>query len=105
MSGDTRQALAIRAGDVVANLLHAARKGDVFSVRDHGTIASVTASQDIPRFHKIALCAIAADQKIVRGGLVIGRATGAIKPGDWVHSHNLESLRAKAKSPILKDAK
>lgn len=41
--------------------------------------------------HKIALRDIAAGERIVKYGAPIGRATTAIAPGDYVHSHNVAS--------------
>jgi altronate hydrolase len=56
--------------------------------------ARVTARQEIPAGHKIALEAIAADENVVKYGVPIGAATTNIPPGDWVHSHNLRTLLA-----------
>ena len=51
----------------------------------------VTASE-IPRGHKIALTTFEAGQTIVKYGFPIGRATQKIPAGDWVHTHNLETM-------------
>jgi len=48
----------------------------------------VTAVVCIPAGHKMALSAIASGDRIVKYGYPIGRATEAIPPGGWVHSHN-----------------
>ena len=45
----------------------------------------ITALQDIPQGHKIALCDIPKDQAIVRYGVVIGYAIEAIQQGAWIH--------------------
>ena len=58
--------------------------GDLLAVRD-----------DIPYGHKIALCNIAAGADIVKYGERIGVASRPIAAGDYVHVHNLESLRAR----------
>jgi altronate hydrolase len=42
----------------------------------------------IPPGHKVALRAHAAGEAIRRYGQIIGFATEAIAPGDWVHTHN-----------------
>src|SRR5581483_1370113 len=52
---------------------------------------SVTARQDVPAGHKIALDAVEPEQEITKYGLPIGLANAAIEPGDWVHSHNLRT--------------
>ena len=63
-----------------------------------GTLASVTATDDIPLFHKIALVNIPKGEKVVKYGEFIGVATTDIKRGQHVHTHNCES------SDDLKDA-
>ena len=43
----------------------------------------------VPRGHKIATQPIAAGEKVIRYGQIIGQATQAIGPGEHIHSHNL----------------
>lgn len=50
---------------------------------------AVTARQDIPRGHKIAVTAVDQGAAVRKYGAPIGIATQAIMPGDWVHTHNL----------------
>jgi altronate hydrolase len=45
---------------------------------------------EVPAGHKFALAVVPAGGEVRRYGYPIGRATHAIAPGDWVHSHNLE---------------
>ena len=52
---------------------------------------SVVLSQDVLTGHKVAMVSIAAGQKVIKYGLAIGSATAEIRPGDCVHTHNLES--------------
>ncbi len=52
---------------------------------------AVTVSQEIPTGHKIAVRPIAAGEKVLKYGAPIGSATRAIRPGDYVHTHNLKS--------------
>lgn len=51
---------------------------------------NVTVSGLIPAGHKIATREIDAGQEIRRYGQIIGFATNAIKPGQHVHTHNLQ---------------
>jgi (2R)-sulfolactate sulfo-lyase subunit alpha len=62
-------------------------------LHDHSPSVVLTARQDIPLGHKIALAAVAAKGHVLKYGLVIGAATKAITPGDHVHVHNLRSGR------------
>ena len=51
----------------------------------------LTAQEDFPQGHKIALEPIPAGQTIIRFGMPVGRATKAIQRGHLVHVHNVES--------------
>ena len=63
-----------------------------------GEVASLTVSDDVPLFHKIALTDIAKGERIVKYGEFIGVATKNIKRGEHVHTQNCGS------SDDLKDA-
>ena len=52
-------------------------------------VAGATACERVPRGHKMAVAAIAADEAVRKYGQVIGFAARAIAPGDWVHEHNV----------------
>ena len=50
---------------------------------------AVTALEEIPQGHKLALAPIAAGEAVIKYGYPIGRAKTDIAPGAWVHTHNL----------------
>ncbi len=77
--------LRIHADDSVAVALEPLAAGTVI-----GSLG-VTLSGDVPQGHKFALRAIAAGEKVIKYGAVIGIATQAIAPGEHVHSHNLKT--------------
>ena len=52
-------------------------------------VETVSARDDIPAGHKVAVVAIAAGQPVFKYGQVIGVATQDISPGAHVHVHNL----------------
>lgn len=54
-----------------------------------------TAVESVPFGHKVALEPIADGDEVVKYGEVIGRASGSIAPGEWVHTHNCESTRGR----------
>lgn len=54
---------------------------------------SVTAAEDIPYGHKMALCALAQGDTVVKYGEAVARCTADIPVGAWVHVHNVESIR------------
>ncbi len=57
------------------------------------SVAGVTLLSDVPRYHKVALSDIGADEPVYKYGHVIGYTTRAISAGSWVHTHNLHMGR------------
>ena len=45
----------------------------------------------IPTGHKVAILPIGQGEKVLKYGAPIGSARCAIKPGQYVHTHNLQS--------------
>lgn len=56
---------------------------------------TIELSEPISFGHKVAMEPISAGEQIRKYGAVIGTATEAIEPGDWVHTHNCESNRGR----------
>ena len=54
-----------------------------------GEAAGQTARERIPRGHKMAVVAIETNEPVRKYGQIIGFASKAIAPGDWVHEHNV----------------
>jgi len=54
----------------------------------------LTATEDVPFGHKIALKPIAAGEPVIKYGYSIGVAKRAIAPGEHVHTHNVKSALA-----------
>jgi altronate dehydratase len=52
---------------------------------------SAVCDRAIPTGHKVAIVAIAAGEKVVKYGAPIGSATCDIRPGQYVHTHNVKS--------------
>lgn len=93
MNKDITPARAIRLqpADTVAVLIQKARAGESIFVSGPGNTLSVTATRDIPCYHKIALTDCSPDQALIRNAIPIGVAIAPISAGDWVHIHNLKS--------------
>ena len=51
----------------------------------------VKADEDIMRNHKVALAKIEENAPVIKYGEAIGLASKPIRPGEWVHTHNLKS--------------
>lgn len=47
--------------------------------------------QDIPMGHKICTTQIKKGESVIKYGLPIGSASSDIKPGEWVHTHNVKT--------------
>ena len=84
-------AFQIHPQDNVATALSALIPGRVRMLGEART-DSVTAAEEIPGGHKIALREIAPGERIVKYGVTIGCATAVIPAGSWVHLHNMRSL-------------
>ena len=75
--------------DNVAIALSDVAAGEQVKSRSKGIDLIYTCNQDVPFGHKIAIVGIRSGDKIVKYGHPIGSATQDIKPGDWVHVHNV----------------
>jgi altronate dehydratase small subunit len=56
---------------------------------------TLTLAEDVPFGHKFALEPLPAGTPVFKYGEVIGRTTRDVDPGEWVHTHNCESTRAR----------
>lgn len=75
--------IKISEEDNVAVAVEKAEKGSV--------VFGITAVDDIPFGHKIALEDIKKGENVIKYGNPIGHAETDIKKGEWVHSHNLKT--------------
>lgn len=72
------------------------RDGISVEIRDKkGHSEMVIVHGDVPYGHKIAICDIHLGEEIIKYGEEIGVATTEIKKGDYVHVHNLDSMRGR----------
>ncbi len=85
------RALQLSKLDNVATCLTNVKQGDTVNTGTH----NLTATQNIPKFHKIAVAPIPAGSHCYKYGEVIGIATQNIQPGQHVHVHNIESTRGR----------
>lgn len=87
-----RNGIVIDKHDNVVVAIYQLTGGDevTYTLPD-GTEDTLTATQDIPLFHKIARSDIAAGERVVKYGEYIGVATCDIKRGEHVHTHNCVS--------------
>lgn len=84
-----KKGIKLNPKDNIAVVLEAVAAGDEVKMGD----LVVKANEDIKMPHKIALADIKAGETIYKYGEVIGYATQDIKKGDFVHVHNLDSVK------------
>jgi altronate hydrolase len=83
-------AIRLDGDDDVAIAIRDLQAGTELRWEEERARREVTLRQPIPSGHKIALGEIHADSPVRRYGQVIGFATHDIRPGEHVHTHNLE---------------
>lgn len=88
-------ALVVDPADHVATALRDVKAGTAIRFRLDGQTQELTAAQDIPFGHKVAIRPIAAGEEVRKYGEVIGRAVADIQPGEHVHVHNIEGIRGR----------
>ncbi len=82
-----RNALRIHDRDNVAVAIREIAAGDpVVGIEG----LDLRAVETIPRNHKVALAEVAQNGPVLKYGEIIGFAARPIRPGEWVHTHNLK---------------
>ena len=77
--------IRINENDNVAVAIHPVVSGEKLTAAG----MELTAGQDIPQGHKIALGDIPVGESVIKYGYPIGHALKNIPAGSWVHSHNM----------------
>ena len=62
-------------------------------IMDEDKSMTVTARQDIPIGHKVALCDMAAGDTVLKYGIDIGKVVAPIQAGEHAHVHNIQTKR------------
>lgn len=88
-----QQAVVITHKDNVATAIMSFKKGMEIHMLLDDELFKITANEDIPYGHKIAMKNIKRGENVIKYGESIGRATKDIASGDHVHVHNLVSRR------------
>lgn len=89
-------ALQVSEQDNVATVFSDASINNVVEVSDKkGNRQLVKVLDDIPFGHKVALKEIKRGEQIIKYSEEIGIATKDIKVGEYVHVHNLDSMRGR----------
>jgi altronate dehydratase small subunit len=88
------KAIQIDRKDNVATVTSDVVSGEIVEVLSpEGSVLMVPKVVDDIEFgHKMALCSLGEGESIIKYGEVIGVASTLIKLGEWVHTHNVESI-------------
>jgi altronate dehydratase small subunit len=104
------KAIKLNEKDNVATVFSDVKKDDILEIlTETGESWNLNVLNDVPYGHKIALDDIKVGQQVTKYGEEIGVASNPIIAGDYVHIHNIESIRGrgdwddKKKSEITKD--
>ncbi len=96
--------LQIHPDDNVVVCLEEMKKGNSIKLADG---REITALEDIPAGHKIAIKDVSEGSNIIKYGYAIGHATEEISTGRWVHTHdiktNLEGILSYKYEPDVTD--
>lgn len=97
------QAIALQVNDLdnVATIFaKGVRDGQIVTLKDKaGHTRPLTVIGDVPYGHKVAVDDIPAGGSIRKYGEQIGVASRAIRRGEYVHVHNLDSMRGRGDLP------
>lgn len=83
--------LKINDNDNVVVALNAIPQGETITVEVAGESRQITAQEEIPAGHKMAVCEIPAGGEVIKYGYRIGNAKENIRAGAWIHTHNIKT--------------
>ena len=83
--------IKIQENDSVVVALKTIPAGETVTVEVRGENRQITALEEIPAGHKMAVCDIPAGEEIVKYGYRIGNAKEDIRAGAWIHTHNIKT--------------
>ena len=81
--------IKINEKDNVVVAINTILRGETVSVEMSGQERQITAREEIPAGHKMAVCDIPAGGEVIKYGYRIGNAKEDIRAGAWIHIHNV----------------
>ena len=94
-------ALLMDDKDNVVTCVADVAKGEQVVYRKQGELLSLTAEEDIPYCHKVALVDVTKGAEIIKYGESLGQTSEAIPTGHWVSHNNLFSVPRDYDSEML----
>ena len=89
------KAIVMKSKDNVATVTEDVNAGSDIAINVDGETVTLHVTNRIPFGHKVAIKAIAKDEKIIKYGEVIGMATTDITAGQHTHVHNIVGCRGR----------
>lgn len=90
-----KKIVVLNDADNVATSLEALDAGAQVTLTLGGEVLTFNVTDTVPFGHKIAIRAMAAGDEVTKYGEIIGKASCDVSVGQWVHTHNVESARAR----------
>jgi len=89
------KAIQLDDSDNVATVTSEVSKGEQVEILSPvgSLLLRAETTGDVHFGHKIALKPLAKGEEVVKYGEVIGVASAGIEVGEWLHTHNVESIR------------
>ena len=94
-------ALLMDPADNVVTCVNEVPAGEKVVYRKGEEVLTLTALEDIPYCHKVALVDIAKGAEVIKYGESLGQTSEAIPAGHWVAHHNLFSVPRDYDSEML----
>lgn len=88
----TINALLLDEKDNVVTCVKEVKAGEEVVYQAEAGIKTMTAMEDIPYCHKVALVDLAVGDKAIKYGEMIGEVSHAVAKGCWVNEHNIFSV-------------
>lgn len=95
MMDEKINAILIHTNDNVITATESLQPGSVARYQSDREIVEITVTEEIPKFHKIALADIQESDPVYKYGQLIGEALKTIRKGSHVHDHNIASPKRK----------
>lgn len=88
----SKNALMINEKDSVVTIVEGALPGEEVAFFRGNERCCITAAEEIPPCHKMAVREILKGDAVIKYGEIIGKATADIQKGGWVSHYNLVSI-------------
>jgi altronate dehydratase small subunit len=88
------RAIVLNRADNVGTLIDPGRAGESCALQGEAN-GEVPLLQDVPFGHKVCIRETPAGADVLKYGQVVGKASKALRIGEHVHTHNVESARGR----------